>query len=594
MSLAKMAYRRGGQSYGEVPGIGHPKADDKNMIAGKGHVVPAENAHIAKEIVADMGYEPNVNVSMNQGGSSGVPIKISSGEYFLNDEQVKEMKSKGMNPEMLSPNSPYNKTVGMKNGGKIDMGLYNLMMNNNNQYPNYQDGGGTPKSHAWFQGKRYAYDPELQSYNFPGAVGETGPIDYQKSTAMDYSPEGALYDPNNPRPTVEQYKADLAAKEAANKARLAEMNAGDPTGGLTVDKQTVQGSRFSPSLMDRMVNKPPKNQQPQFRQNDQGGWEQLASDTNDYVPMDPNATPMYDDATGEVIGFDYSNTTPNDTAQEKPFDENDPSTYGNMLPDLNIPGQDPNKQKDQPITQNDQTGPPDPNQGNEPAGQSPEDRYLDDLIQKNQKNADLEVITNLAMLGWNTSRERQGIPEPRYVGPREMVRDYEGMKNQAESDLERQKRGSDYQLKQMGRPDLIVGTHANTVQGQNSINQSIWDMQNQDSMRNIQSSNVAKQHYYDQLYSHGIREAAASTEFSREKGANMAQNVAQIFDVRDNKFNNETYLKGLKTNEEMNELDQEYNALDKRKIMSSGKGYVSRKDWYKMTPEQRNQYKNVS
>ena len=46
-------------SYGVVPGNGNPKADDKQMNAGPGHVVPHENVESVKKIVAALGYDPN-------------------------------------------------------------------------------------------------------------------------------------------------------------------------------------------------------------------------------------------------------------------------------------------------------------------------------------------------------------------------------------------------------------------------------------------------------------------------------------------------------------------------------------------------------
>jgi len=144
-------------SYGVVPGNGNPKADDKQMNAGPGHVVPHENVESVKKIVAALGYNPNQKVSMNQGGGSGMDINISSKEYFLNQEQVDRMQNElGIDPETLSPNSPYNKRV---KGGTtkqvedmVDQKLYGLMMNNNNQYPSYQNGGGTDEPPLEFVG----------------------------------------------------------------------------------------------------------------------------------------------------------------------------------------------------------------------------------------------------------------------------------------------------------------------------------------------------------------------------------------------------------------------------------------------------------
>jgi hypothetical protein len=98
--------------YGTVPGNGSPTADDKTMRIGRTHIVSAENAHIARRLLDVMGYDSNRKVSMNQGGADGREINISSKEVVLNEEQLKRLQNEfGIDPEMLSPNSPYNERI---------------------------------------------------------------------------------------------------------------------------------------------------------------------------------------------------------------------------------------------------------------------------------------------------------------------------------------------------------------------------------------------------------------------------------------------------------------------------------------------------
>lgn len=524
MSLFKM-------SYGTIPGNGHHKADDKIMNAGPGHVVPGENLHVAKRLVSDMGYDPEAKVDLNQGQGSGRNIKISSGEFFMNEQQVKELQDKGVNPESLSPNSKYNQSGNNMNGGPNAYAsgggnLYELMMNNNNQYPAYQDAGPTdppaqttqnrPDMSAYpfhtrnEEGLKW-YDDRGNMVYFEGPQGET--LDYTTMTQDDwssmegYTPE---FDVNNP-----------------------------PAGSAQVGKLPIKpATAISPDNQNQKI---------------------------------------------QVPGNQSGATTPQ-TMFEQNFNNDN-------IPDYMQPG-NPNS-----MGENNQVQPvvgPENQASNTPAGKSPEDQYLDDLIDKNKKSADKEVLANMAMFGWNMSRERQPGEQPQMVHMREMVRDYEGMKNRAAGDLERAERRNAYALKQLGAPDKIVGLHANTIQGANQINQSIWDMQGQDSINNAQVANQVAMDYENAMRQYRMNEAISAQNFKDMKGKNMAENVAQVFDVRDNELSNETTLRGYKKNEEMDELDRQYNSLNKSAFNTPGGGYFSRQDWYKMTPDQRAKYTKAS
>jgi hypothetical protein len=186
----KYSYNKGGKSYGLVPGKGHPKSDDLDMRVKPGHVVPAEHAKEAMNLVAMMGYDPNVHVQMNQGG--GLPIKISSGEYFLNEEQVSKMKKIGLNPELLSPNSPYNTTVNntsmqkMNLGGRVKLTMPSQEDENNNQDGfQYYNGGDTNKEKEKGTYEAPGVNTPMQNKNQLNAKGWRGNEGYAANNATE-------------------------------------------------------------------------------------------------------------------------------------------------------------------------------------------------------------------------------------------------------------------------------------------------------------------------------------------------------------------------------------------------------------------------
>jgi hypothetical protein len=484
----QMTAKHGGASYGVVPGNGHPKADDKIMNVGSGHVVPYENVDKAKALVAEMGYDPNVNVSMNQGGGHGADIRISSKEYFLNEQQVAELKARGIDPEHLSPNSPYNQRVDggttpenrageFKEGGGLSM--YQLMMNNNNQYPSYQDAGST----------------------------DTIQPDFKKS--FDGQGNDTFIDP-------------VTEKQWWDESNALHPKTYDDDGNLIEEVSGV----------------------PKF----------------DLPGFDPNRTPGAD---------------PNMTLKPRTFQDiynNEKQPLPEFSADNNLSGGMKAVMESLPKKE----------------GLSPEEQHLEDLLAKNDKNANQEIGTNLAMLGWNASKGRHPGAQPNMVVNREMVRDYQGMKTKATADLERGERRNAKIIREMGDPSKIVGLHANTVAGLNQISQSLWDMQGQDSMTNIAAANQVRAQYEQDMQRYNMNEGIASADFQEKKGANMAANAAQIFRTKESQFNNEAQLKGHKVNNQMNDLDARYNALDVNKVRKAY-GFLSRQDYYKMTQEQQDQ-----
>jgi len=511
----QMTAKHGGASYGVVPGNGHPKADDKIMNVGSGHVVPYENVDKAKALVAEMGYDPNVNVSMNQGGGHGADIRISSKEYFLNEQQVAELKARGIDPEHLSPNSPYNQRV---NGGTTPenragefsegggLSMYELMMNNNNQYPSYQDAGSTDsvQPDAFRNSQKFTdksvYDDQG---NKIGVRNEVSTAPNAEASRVYNIPEG--YDPQE---TLSSMAPDLVRNEEWTGTE------NDNTGLPQFDLPGYD-SNVAPSADSNIVMKPRTFQ-------------------------------------------DIYNSEKKPSAQ-LPADNNIPGWQEAVM------AMTPKKE-----------------------GLTPDEQHLEDLLAKNDKNANQEIGANLAMLGWNASKGRHPGVQPNMVVNREMVRDYQGMKTKATADLERGERRNAKAIREMGDPSKIVGLHANTVAGINQISQSLWDMQGQDSMANISAANQVRAQYEQDMQRYNMNEGIASADFQEKKGANMAANTAQIFRVKESQFNNEAQLKGHKVNNQMDDLDAKYNTLNTAKV-GKARGFVSRQDYYKMTQEERDQ-----
>jgi len=536
----------GGASYGVVPGNGNPRADDKSMNVGPGHVVPAQNTHLAKKVVKKLGYDPNVKVDMNQGNGMGADIKISSKEYFLNDEQVSRMKNElGLDPEILSPNSDYNQRVQggstqeasdmiqqkLKSGGGI-YGMMNknqLQINNNNQYPSYQDAGSTNQFQPYER-------PDLSSYPYQNTV--------------DYGEDAGG--------TVNQWIDNMGRvvyTEGMGDTRV------DYTGASPEDWEYFTSEGYSPEY-------------------DAEGMKGLSANP-DYV-------------SGSRVGPD--GTT-----------EFDPVTVsGKRRPGSGLMPTLPLKQLDTGITPLEERSPlgldgrpiegpaggptPDPGATN-PKGTpderlTPEEQNIKDLREKNAENARGEKLANIGMGLWNMSRSPEHLPDPTIAPMREVVRDYEGMKLQAKKDIESSTRGNMKKMRELGLTNQMVGADANTKQMTMKANSQIWDMMNRDQMYNAAADNQRQADYYNKAYKHGLLRAQHRGNFAREKGKNISDNVAQYFDVQENEFQNDAKLAGYETNQQMDRLDSEYNQLDVAAIRKSGKNFVSRDEYYKMTPEE--------
>lgn len=104
---------------GVVKGKGGPKDDSiKAKVAPKSFIVPAENAHVAKEVkkmIAPSKKKDDV-ANLNQGG--GVEVKLSNGEFMFTPEEreeiIQELGEEFL--EALAPNAE-DEDEGMREGG---------------------------------------------------------------------------------------------------------------------------------------------------------------------------------------------------------------------------------------------------------------------------------------------------------------------------------------------------------------------------------------------------------------------------------------------------------------------------------------------
>jgi hypothetical protein len=140
-------FKEGGpmsKEYGIVPGNGHPRADDKTLMADNGgFVVPNDKLQKGKSLLAMAGKNPNTKLSMNKGGDAA--IKISSKELYMNPQVKEEVKEKtGMDDEdferELSPNSKYNKH--MADGGPMKPSSTSMRENIDEHQRKTYPGGG--------------------------------------------------------------------------------------------------------------------------------------------------------------------------------------------------------------------------------------------------------------------------------------------------------------------------------------------------------------------------------------------------------------------------------------------------------------------
>jgi hypothetical protein len=514
-------HRNGGASYGTVPGNGDPKADDKIMNVGPGHVVPAENAHIAKKLLAILGYDPNAKVDMNQGNGQGVDIRISSKEVFLNDKQVDEIEAMGIDAEGLSPNSPYNQRVKGGTTKQVEdmvndkLSMYDLMMNNNNQYPAYQDAGSTNQFQPYER-------PDLSPYPY-----------FQVVEGVDGG-----------EPSAEWY-------DELGRRVYSEIGSTGHTSDFT--KSTPEDWAYF---------------------TEQGYTPEL--DINN-LPAGLERNPEYNPS-----GFTYDlPTRPSESSippvsERKPIGLQAPSSKEPTMLDESNPAKD---------AQGEQTTKESTDEGLEKEqGLTPEEKYIQDLTDRNKKLTDAETATNAGMALWNWSRSPEDLPPPVTPGRREIVRPYERMISQGKQRTASMTAGMMKKMRETGQMHLMPGISASLMEADQKQQSQIWDLMAKDTMMNVAAENQRQQFMADALTKHGYAKAKHLTDFAREKGKAVGDNIAQMYDVQDESLKTDAKLKGYQVDIDEANLDDEYNRLDVKAIKAAkGKDYrLTREQYYRL------------
>lgn len=104
---------------GMITGKGTAKSDSiKAKVEEGSFIVPAENAHIAKELKEKVLRKvPTKKAHLNQGG--GVDVMLSNGEYMFTPQEKAELEAEGIDLTKLAPNAKDDLVNHLKCGGKI-------------------------------------------------------------------------------------------------------------------------------------------------------------------------------------------------------------------------------------------------------------------------------------------------------------------------------------------------------------------------------------------------------------------------------------------------------------------------------------------
>ena len=121
---------------GKIVGKGGPK-EDKILakVEADSFIVPAENAEVAEELREKyLGKPPKQKANLNVKG--GETVKLSNGEHKFSPEEKHELLEKGVNVDLLAPNSEvkavekkshimFPNVIGYENGGLVKGTKYN-------------------------------------------------------------------------------------------------------------------------------------------------------------------------------------------------------------------------------------------------------------------------------------------------------------------------------------------------------------------------------------------------------------------------------------------------------------------------------------
>jgi len=605
------------EDYGTIPGKGSPTADDKKLNVGSGWVVPKKMAGYAKSLLGIMGYDPNKKKNMSSSGS-GENINISSGEIFLNDDQVREIEQMGIDPRSLSPGSPHNEKyipmgANAKKGGKTKSlfpSLFNQNNNLNGHSNSYAPGG--PKS-ILDVGNYKPTDTISEEIVYPPAGPNVTP-----ETVTEVEPEVTPHTP----PTVEV--------------------GGGTTVTTTMERINPDGSK---TLIDPKGN--PINTSTELPGTGDEEWnDEYADELDDYgtednddgtgVKVDPVDPAGDGEASGDGTGTGAGTGAPPNRLGAPPgLNYKAPANAGGYKPgmytdeygnryqvgetgqirykqnvsptsaekfeeiaefggnidehtelDKEWSEQDPEDLKQSGVTLSPYT---EPKKELPELGDGPEDEYiksLQDRLTKSKRGSDAWLA--FAALNNLTKSPGKLIP-PSRVTTATINKDWDKFRRQQGEANIRTGAGITNKLIQTGMGEFVAGVDANmntkNLQTENIINEG----QFKEAAFNTDYENKSLFDYEQAVRANNLNQAKFNAAFESERSAANSKLLTAKLNADQAHLGNNAYIDRLIADRENTKLDNEYSSLDKNK-MSKDYDYLSRDQYGRMSPEDRDNF----
>lgn len=576
------------EDYGTIPGKGSPTADDKKLNVGSGWVVPKKMAGYAKSLLGIMGYDPNKKKNMSSSGS-GENINISSGEIFLNDDQVREIEQMGIDPRSLSPGSPHNEKyipmgANAKKGGKTKSlfpSLFNQNNNLNSHSNSYAPGG-------------------------PKSILDVG--NYQPTDTIS---EPIIYPPAGPNVTPENV-TEVEPEVVPHTPPTVKVGGGY-TSTMTMERINPDGSK---TLIDSKGN--PINTSTELSGTGDGtGTED--NDDGTGVKVDPVDPAGDGEASGDGTGASPKlgapppnlNTktlvNPGDTFPPKAVDPNldvipstSPGDQNNQLEDQRTPLQKELEESGrmEGYYFDDQSRewkadptyvPPEPEKELPELGDSPEDEYiksLQDRLTKSKRGSDAWLA--FAALNNLTKSPGKLIPPSRVTTP-VIAKDWDKFRRQQGEANVRTGTGITNKLIQTGMGEFVAGVDANmntkNLQTENIINEGKF----KEMAYNADMEAKSLFDYEEAVRANNLNQAKFNAAFESERSAANSKLLTAQLNADQAYLGNVSYVDRLIADRENYKLDSEYDSLDKGKVHNDY-GHFTRDQWHRMSQNDRNNF----
>lgn len=576
------------EDYGTIPGKGSPTADDKKLNVGSGWVVPKKMAAYAKSLLNLMGYNPNKKKNMSSSGS-GENINISSGEVFLNDDQVKEIEQMGIDPRSLSPGSPHNEKyipmgANAKKGGKTKSLFPSLFNQNNN----------------------------LNGHSNSYAPGGPSLLDVGNYKPTDTISEEIVYPPAGPNVTPETV-TEVEPEVTPHTPPTVQVGGGH-TITTTMERVNPDGSK---TLIDSKGN--PINTSTELPGTGDGD--------GTGVKVDPTAPGGDGEASGDGTGTgtgDGTGAPPNILGSPPGLNYKAPVNTGNTFPpkavDPNLdvipntaPAGQNNQLEDQrtPLQKElEESGrmqekyfddatrewkdnpnyvPPEDKKEMPEFGDAPEDEYiksLQDRLAKSYGASDAWLA--FAALNNLSSTAGKLIP-PSRVTTATINKDWDKFRRQQGEANIRTGAGITNKLMATGMGEFVAGVDANmntkNLQTENIINEG----QFKEAAFNTDYENKSLFDYEQAVRANNLNQAKFDAQHFSEKSAANSKLLTAKLNADQAHLGNNAYIDRLIADRENTKMDNEYNSLDKNK-MSKDYDYLSPDQWRRMSPEDRDNF----